>query len=109
MFLFFFRHISLTLPASFRGKGQGTRPDFEYQHSNLYAISGTSEAVGSRELFVDLFIYLPTVPTFLQMFLDCNSQKSWPVQLMVKASGSFSPRASGDSKLGTTDIEEKSN
>uniref|UniRef100_H9GFP7 Uncharacterized protein n=1 Tax=Anolis carolinensis TaxID=28377 RepID=H9GFP7_ANOCA len=33
------RHISLTLPASFRGKGQGTRPDFEYQHSNLYAIS----------------------------------------------------------------------
>ncbi|KAF7241101.1 Multivesicular body subunit 12B [Varanus komodoensis] len=34
------RHISLTLPASFRGKGAGTRPDFEYQHSNLYAISG---------------------------------------------------------------------
>ncbi|ETE71129.1 Multivesicular body subunit 12B, partial [Ophiophagus hannah] len=32
-------HISLTLPASFRGKGHGTRPDFEYQHSNLYAIS----------------------------------------------------------------------
>lgn len=31
------RHISLTLPASFRGKN--TRPDFENQHSNLYAIS----------------------------------------------------------------------
>ncbi|XP_061490377.1 multivesicular body subunit 12B-like [Rhineura floridana] len=36
-------HILLTLPASFRGKGIGTRPDFEYQHSNLYAISGNEE------------------------------------------------------------------
>ncbi|XP_042193275.1 multivesicular body subunit 12Ba isoform X1 [Callorhinchus milii] len=33
------RHISLTLPASFRGKTNGTRPDFEHQTSNLYAIS----------------------------------------------------------------------
>ncbi|XP_048415102.2 multivesicular body subunit 12Ba isoform X2 [Stegostoma tigrinum] len=33
------RHISLTLPASFRGKMHGTRPDFEHQTSNLYAIS----------------------------------------------------------------------
>lgn len=45
-FFYLFRsHISLTLPASFRGKGHGTRPDFEYQHSNLYAISGKHEAV----------------------------------------------------------------
>ncbi|XP_059571743.1 multivesicular body subunit 12B isoform X1 [Alligator mississippiensis] len=33
------RHISLTLPASFRGKGHSTRLDLEHQHSNLYAIS----------------------------------------------------------------------
>ena len=33
------RHISMTLPASFRGKN-ATRPDHEHQNSNLYAISG---------------------------------------------------------------------
>ncbi|XP_072096067.1 multivesicular body subunit 12B-like isoform X3 [Mobula birostris] len=33
------RHISLTLPASFRNKMHGTRPDFEHQTSSLYAIS----------------------------------------------------------------------
>ncbi|XP_073495874.1 multivesicular body subunit 12B isoform X1 [Phyllobates terribilis] len=32
------RHISLTLPATFRGRNN-TRPDFENQQSNLYAIS----------------------------------------------------------------------
>ncbi|XP_044029385.1 multivesicular body subunit 12Ba isoform X2 [Siniperca chuatsi] len=32
------RHISMTLPASFRGKNT-TRPDYEHQNSNLYAIS----------------------------------------------------------------------
>nr|XP_013810907.1 PREDICTED: multivesicular body subunit 12B isoform X2 [Apteryx mantelli mantelli] len=35
------RHISLTLPASFRGKSHSTRLDLEHQHSNLYAISGS--------------------------------------------------------------------
>lgn len=34
------RHISLTLPASFRGKSHSSRLDLEHQHSNLYAISG---------------------------------------------------------------------
>lgn len=29
----------MTLPASFRGKNT-TRPDYEHQNSNLYAISG---------------------------------------------------------------------
>lgn len=37
--LLFLRHISLTLPATFRGRNS-TRTDYEYQHSNLYAISG---------------------------------------------------------------------
>ena len=37
-----------------------------------------------------------------QMFFDYNSQKSWPAQLVVKASGSFSPRISGDPRLGTS-------
>uniref|UniRef100_G3Q2Y8 Multivesicular body subunit 12Bb n=1 Tax=Gasterosteus aculeatus aculeatus TaxID=481459 RepID=G3Q2Y8_GASAC len=32
------KHISMTLPASFRGKNS-TRPDYEHQNSNLYAIS----------------------------------------------------------------------
>ncbi|XP_049460084.1 multivesicular body subunit 12B-like isoform X2 [Epinephelus fuscoguttatus] len=35
------KHISMTLPASFRGKNT-TRPDYEHQNSNLYAISGTN-------------------------------------------------------------------
>uniref|UniRef100_A0A8I5N6T3 Multivesicular body subunit 12B n=4 Tax=Catarrhini TaxID=9526 RepID=A0A8I5N6T3_PAPAN len=37
------RHISLTLPATFRGRNS-TRTDYEYQHSNLYAISGVPVA-----------------------------------------------------------------
>ncbi|XP_061555346.1 multivesicular body subunit 12Ba isoform X8 [Phycodurus eques] len=32
------RHFSMTLPASFRGKNT-TRPDYEHQNSNFYAIS----------------------------------------------------------------------
>ncbi|XP_049594626.1 multivesicular body subunit 12Ba isoform X2 [Syngnathus scovelli] len=32
------KHFSMTLPASFRGKNT-TRPDYEHQNSNLYAIS----------------------------------------------------------------------
>ncbi|XP_051788278.1 multivesicular body subunit 12B isoform X2 [Erpetoichthys calabaricus] len=32
------KHISMTLPASFRGKNN-TRPDFEHQNSNIYTIS----------------------------------------------------------------------
>uniref|UniRef100_A0A669EZ20 Multivesicular body subunit 12Ba n=1 Tax=Oreochromis niloticus TaxID=8128 RepID=A0A669EZ20_ORENI len=32
------KHISMTLPASFRGKNT-TRPDYEHQNSNLYAIT----------------------------------------------------------------------
>lgn len=46
LFLFYFllRHISMTLPASFRGKNT-TRPDYEHQNSNLYAISGQKKNV----------------------------------------------------------------
>ena len=40
----------------------------------------------------------------LQMFLDFNSQKSWPAEVMVKASGSCSKRTSGVPRLGTTAI-----
>uniref|UniRef100_A0A3Q3JU04 MABP domain-containing protein n=1 Tax=Monopterus albus TaxID=43700 RepID=A0A3Q3JU04_MONAL len=36
------KHISMTLPASFRGKNT-TRPDYEHQNSNLYAISGQKQ------------------------------------------------------------------
>ena len=39
-----------------------------------------------------------------QMFLDYNSQKSWPEQLVVKASGSFSLRTSREPRLGTTAV-----
>ncbi|XP_008170526.2 multivesicular body subunit 12B isoform X4 [Chrysemys picta bellii] len=45
------RHVSLTLPASFRGKSNNSRLDFEHQHSNLYAISGeipTQRLVGEQ-------------------------------------------------------------
>ena len=37
----------------------------------------------------------------LQLFLDCSFQKSWPAQLVVKASGSFSPGTSEDPRLAT--------
>ena len=35
----------------------------------------------------------------LQMFLDFNSQKSWPAEVMLKASGSCSLRTSGGPRL----------
>uniref|UniRef100_A0A8C7WMF1 Multivesicular body subunit 12Ba n=1 Tax=Oryzias sinensis TaxID=183150 RepID=A0A8C7WMF1_9TELE len=38
------KHISMTLPASFRGKNT-TRPDYEHHNSNLYAISALIENV----------------------------------------------------------------
>lgn len=37
---------------------------------------------------------------FPQLFLDQNSKKAWPAQLM--ASESFNSKASGNTKLGTT-------
>ena len=40
------------------------------------------------------------------MFLDCNSQKSWPTQQVVKASGNCSPRTSGDLSLRNTVLED---
>ena len=45
-------------------------------------------------------------PWVLQIFLNYSSQESWPAQLAVKASGSFSPRTSGDPTMGTTALEE---
>ena len=36
------------------------------------------------------------------MLLDSKSQKSWPEELVVKASGNFSPITSVDPRLGTT-------
>ena len=38
------------------------------------------------------------------MFLDFNSQKSWQAEVVVKASGSYSPRTSGGPRLRTTDL-----
>ena len=38
------------------------------------------------------------------MFLEYNSQKSWPAQLVVKAFESFSSRTSVDPRLGTTEL-----
>ena len=35
-----------------------------------------------------------------------NSQKSWPAELVVKASGRFHPRISGETRLGITVLEE---
>ena len=42
-----------------------------------------------------------------QIFLDCKSQKSWPAQQVVKASGNFSPRTSGDPRLGSMVLNHK--
>ena len=43
-----------------------------------------------------------------QMFLDYNSQKSWPTQLVVEGPVSFSPRTSGDPRLGTSGLKRVS-
>ncbi|KAK9392334.1 multivesicular body subunit 12B [Crotalus adamanteus] len=64
-FHFVCKHISLTLPASFRGKGHGTRPDFEYQHSNLYAISA-----------------MEGVPFMISEKFACASEGMQPVDLL---------------------------
>ena len=42
----------------------------------------------------------------LQMFLDFNFQKSWPAEVVVKASGSCRPIISGGPRLGTTATED---
>ena len=47
-----------------------------------------------------LLIWCPTLA--LQMFLDFNSQKSWPAEVVVKASGSCSLGTSGGPRLDTT-------
>ena len=41
------------------------------------------------------------------MFLDFNSQKSWPAEVVVTASGSCSPRTSGGPRLETTALEDR--
>ncbi|XP_021117706.1 multivesicular body subunit 12B isoform X3 [Heterocephalus glaber] len=55
------RHISLTLPATFRGRNS-TRTDYEYQHSNLYAISAANDTTGSDGLRVALPCHHPSEP-----------------------------------------------
>lgn len=47
------RHISLTLPATFRGRNN-TSTDYEYQLSNLYAISGMWVTVTGQRRTVHL-------------------------------------------------------
>ena len=56
----------------------------------------------NASFWVPLLQWSPTLG--LQMFLDFNSQKSWPAEVVVKVSGSCSPRTSGGPKLGTTRI-----
>ena len=41
-----------------------------------------------------------------QLFLDYNSQKFWPAQLVAKVSWNFSPRTSGNPKLRTIALAE---
>ena len=54
-----------------------------------------------------LFLLRQWSPTLgLQLFLDFNSQKSWPAEVMVKASGSWSPITSGGPRLGTTVLRD---
>ena len=40
------------------------------------------------------------------MFLNCNSQKPQPAQLVVKASGSCSPKLLSNSRLRTSDLRD---
>ena len=41
----------------------------------------------------------------LEMFLEFNSQKSWPAEVVVKASGSCSLRTSRGPRLDTTGLK----
>ena len=54
------------------------------------------------------YVVVQWSPTLgLQMFLGFNSQKSWPAEVGVKASGSCSARTSGGPSLGTTVVVNK--
>ena len=92
-------------------------PGTDYRHHAghhcIISVHGFIILIGCAWCFwIIIVIYLPSVienilkqwsPTLgLQMFLDFNSQKSWPAEVVVKASGSCSPRTSGGPRLGST-------
>ena len=64
---------------------------------------GCSSVEDSRAFILSIEQWFPTLGG--QMFLDYSSQKSWPAQLVVKASGSFNPRTSGHPRLEAVSIE----
>ena len=90
-----------------------------YYNSLLCSLCFSSSAGGNRlepalhglcvcvcpTMFSHLKQWHPTLG--LQMFLDFNSQKSWPAEVVVKASGSCSPRTSGGPRLGTTALMDE--
>ena len=76
----------------------------QFQHTLIYRLVVQRKIARNISMPILIFSeqWLPTLGP--QMFLDYNSQKSWPEQLVVKAFGSFSPRTSGDPRLGTIDL-----
>ncbi|XP_044782278.1 multivesicular body subunit 12B isoform X1 [Bubalus bubalis] len=66
------RHISLTLPATFRGRNS-TRADYEYQHSNLYAISGEENL--SRKVRNKLDTLMPAMASLVYPSLPALTTK----------------------------------
>uniref|UniRef100_A0A5F9C2F5 Multivesicular body subunit 12B n=1 Tax=Oryctolagus cuniculus TaxID=9986 RepID=A0A5F9C2F5_RABIT len=68
------RHISLTLPATFRGRNSA-RTDYEYQHSNLYAISGSQHHLGLVD--EDVGERLRGWPGFQRGMLVWHSHSYW--------------------------------
>ena len=67
-----------------------------YRYKMPHSIS-TGEPLNSTTLLHRL----PTVGP--QMLFDYNPQKSWPAQLVVKASGTCSPRTTGVPSLRSTE------
>ncbi|XP_055397145.1 multivesicular body subunit 12B isoform X5 [Bubalus kerabau] len=81
------RHISLTLPATFRGRNS-TRADYEYQHSNLYAISESSSGLVEQmhNFPPESNARFPTSPQWLDTSVIFASQSSTLVSVPLDKS-----------------------
>ncbi|XP_076784660.1 multivesicular body subunit 12B isoform X5 [Arvicanthis niloticus] len=82
------RHISLTLPATFRGRNN-TSTDYEYQLSNLYAISGESSRELNKRGRMACFVEKLTFPQMLGVSLHILQLWHWAAHTIPVSSDGF--------------------
>ena len=76
-----------------------------WSHAELHNHKGWDTGSPVLENVADLGERQWSPTLCLQMFLGFNSQKSWPAEVVVKTSGSYSPKTSGGPRLRTTKLE----